>query len=244
VAFLVSYGQQRLLRLSSLVSVFDETTSTVGMLRQALRVNLSDPELELAVWSDADTADYDARQRIVADLHDGAQKELCGLLVTLSMLRRADDASRAGLLEEAGRRADEALRELRDLAHGVYPQTLTHAGLSAAIVEAADRLDLLVRTTTPDHRLPPALEKSIYFFCCEALTNASKHANAMAVNVVIRHQGAFVMAQVQDDGAGGADPQGPGLARLHDRIEAHGGQMTVHSPAGGGTLLTARMPCV
>ena len=31
---------------------------------------------------------------------------------------------------------------------------------------------------------------------------------------------------------------------LRDRIEAHGGQMTVHSPAGGGTLLTARMPCV
>ena len=52
-----------------------------------------------------------------------------------------------------------------------------------------------------------------------------------------------VVAEVADDGAGGADPaSGSGLAGLASRIEALGGTLEVTSPAGGGTRLRARIP--
>jgi signal transduction histidine kinase len=47
---------------------------------------------------------------------------------------------------------------------------------------------------------------------------------------------------VRDDGVGGADPEGHGLVGISDRVIALGGRLTVSSPAGGGTLLTATLP--
>jgi signal transduction histidine kinase len=48
---------------------------------------------------------------------------------------------------------------------------------------------------------------------------------------------------VEDDGAGGADPEGHGLRGLADRLEARGGRIWVESPAGGGTRVTGEIPC-
>jgi signal transduction histidine kinase len=52
-----------------------------------------------------------------------------------------------------------------------------------------------------------------------------------------------VLAEVADDGAGGADPAaGSGLRGLADRVEALGGRLTVDSPPGAGTTLRAELP--
>ena len=50
-------------------------------------------------------------------------------------------------------------------------------------------------------------------------------------------------AEIVDDGRGGANVSGgSGLRGLADRWEAIGGSLEVGSPAGGGTVLRARMP--
>ncbi|GLY85726.1 sensor histidine kinase [Actinoallomurus iriomotensis] len=190
------------------------------------------------------TADYDARQLIVADLHDGAQKDLCALRVALSKIEHAEPDRVPALVETADRLVANALRELRDLAHGVYPHTLTHAGLAAAIEETADGLGLIVHLTGPEHRLPATVEKTVYFFVSEALTNAHKYAGTVHLQVDVRQSGGVIIAEVRDDGVGGADVEGPGLARLRDRIEAYGGRLHVRSPHGEGTHVVARIPCV
>ena len=48
---------------------------------------------------------------------------------------------------------------------------------------------------------------------------------------------------ILDDGDGGADPEGSGMRGLVDRVEARGGRLWVDSPAGGGTRITAEIPC-
>jgi signal transduction histidine kinase len=48
--------------------------------------------------------------------------------------------------------------------------------------------------------------------------------------------------EVRDDGIGGADPDGHGLVGLSDRATALGGRLTIDSPAGGGTVVTATLP--
>ena len=49
---------------------------------------------------------------------------------------------------------------------------------------------------------------------------------------------------VADDGIGGATlAGGTGLTGLTDRVEAQGGTLLIHSPAGAGTRLEAAIPC-
>ena len=63
------------------------------------------------------------------------------------------------------------------------------------------------------------------------------------MDILIERADGALTVQVHDDGVGGADAtQGSGVIGLHDRVEAIGGTMTVDSPAGAGTILTARLP--
>ena len=49
---------------------------------------------------------------------------------------------------------------------------------------------------------------------------------------------------IADDGVGGASPAGgSGLRGLADRVEALDGRLRVVSPPGGGTVVTAELPC-
>jgi signal transduction histidine kinase len=48
--------------------------------------------------------------------------------------------------------------------------------------------------------------------------------------------------EVRDDGVGGADRGGRGFVGMDDRVTALGGRLSVHSPAGGGTVVTATLP--
>ena len=92
-------------------------------------------------------------------------------------------------------------------------------------------------------RLPGSCEVTAYYVAAEAFTNAAKHANAAAVDILLEEVGGTLTVQVRDDGAGGADPgRGSGLTGLRDRVEAVGGSMTIDSPAGAGTVLTVRLP--
>ena len=55
-------------------------------------------------------------------------------------------------------------------------------------------------------------------------------------------QDGMLELEVRDDGIGGADPGGRGLVGLNDRATALRGRLSVHSPAGSGTVLTATLP--
>jgi signal transduction histidine kinase len=52
-----------------------------------------------------------------------------------------------------------------------------------------------------------------------------------------------LVVEIVDDGVGGADPgRGSGLRGLADRVEALGGRLSVHSPAGNGTRVVVEIP--
>jgi signal transduction histidine kinase len=69
-----------------------------------------------------------------------------------------------------------------------------------------------------------------------------KHAGARRVVVSVRADEDGLDVRVADDGVGGADPEGPGLRGLADRVEAFGGRLTVESPRRAGTVLRAAIP--
>jgi signal transduction histidine kinase len=62
--------------------------------------------------------------------------------------------------------------------------------------------------------------------------------------VTARREGDVLRVSVTDDGAGGADPAGgTGLAGLAQRVRSVDGTLSIDSPAGGPTVITAELPC-
>jgi signal transduction histidine kinase len=188
------------------------------------------------------------RRRIERDLHDGAQQRLTALALDLGMARQkmATDPAAAGqLVERAHADAKLALAELRDLARGIHPTLLTDRGLGSAVTALAARAPVAVEVDADlPHRLPAPLESAAYFLVAEALTNVSRHAEASAAEVWIALRNGCLIAEVRDDGRGGADPAGgTGLRGLADRIAGLDGHMVVDSPAGGPTVVRAEIPC-
>jgi signal transduction histidine kinase len=156
----------------------------------------------------------------------------------------ADPAGARELVAEARIGVEEALRELRDLARGIHPPVLTDRGLGPAIEALADHSPIPVEVTVAGGARPAAaVETAAYFVAAEALTNATKHANATLVTIRINRENGRLVLEVADDGGGGADPAGGGLSGLRRRVQALDGTLTVASPPGGPTLVRAELPC-
>ncbi|MBR8744857.1 sensor histidine kinase [Nocardiopsis sp. MG754419] len=191
------------------------------------------------------------RRRIERDLHDGAQQRLLALTLTLTRARARlahDPEGARALITEAQRESKEVMTELRQVARGLHPRVLTDHGLGAALPVAAGRSPVPVRLELDlDERPSSRAEGVAYYVVSEALTNVAKHAGATEVRVATDRapgsRGDLLRVIVTDDGVGGADPEaGSGLYGLWDRVDAVDGVLTVHSPEGGGTVLTAEIP--
>jgi len=187
------------------------------------------------------------RRRLERDLHDGAQQRLVTLSLALGMARSraaGADPELVSLIESAGKEAQEALVELRELARGIHPAVLTETGLTGAIQALAERSPVAATiTAVPPGRFPAAIEATAYFVVSEALANVAKHAQAESAQVTIRQLPGRLMVQVSDDGAGGARPEGgSGLRGLADRLASVGGVLRVDSRPGSGTHLEADIP--
>jgi signal transduction histidine kinase len=185
------------------------------------------------------------RRRIERDLHDGAQQRLVALAMTLGRARAAEDPDLSRrLVDEAHGEAKEALVELRNLARGIHPAVLTDRGLDAAVSALAARCPVPVAVDVDlPHRAAPGSEAIAYFVVAEALTNVAKHAQASRAWLSAEYEGDRLVVEILDNGVGGADLHGRGLAGLRDRVRAVDGAMTVVSPLGHGTTLRVELPC-
>jgi signal transduction histidine kinase len=188
------------------------------------------------------------RRGFERDLHDGAQQRLASVVLALGLVSRTLDgpasSGAAELVAEATAELNRALAELRELARDLYPVLLTDAGLGPALSSLADRCPVpAVVSAVPAGRLAGAVERTCYFVVFEALRNVVVHSCATRAEVVVRELGGQVEVEVFDDGVGGADPDGPGLRVLADRVAAHGGRLRVASERGAGTRVTADLPC-
>jgi len=191
------------------------------------------------------------RRRIERDLHDGAQQHLVALAVGVRLARQISDSDpdqAKTMLDQIGLDLQEAVQELRNLAHGIYPPLLMDRGLPDALRAAAGRAALATTVEAENvGRYPQQVEAAVYFCCLEALQNAGKHAgeNSSAVVSVREVEGALLF-DVTDDGAGfdlssGAQ-RGHGFVNMSDRVGAFGGSVTVDSAPGKGTKISGRIP--
>jgi signal transduction histidine kinase len=225
----------------SLIALHDRVLVARGRRALRARIDLLTRTRRQAV--DAQAAEL---RRIERDLHDGAQARLVALTLQLGRaeLRAEDQSEVRQLIGEAQREAHHAIAELRDLARGIVPPLLADRGLLAAVESLAARYGLGTSVEASTHRsLAPAVESAAYFVIAEALTNTAKHASARRSWVRLRDEHRALVVIVGDDGRGGADAGGSGLAGLRARVEALDGSLRLESPEGEGTVVEVSIPC-
>jgi signal transduction histidine kinase len=188
------------------------------------------------------------RRKIERDLHDGVQQKLVALWIHLELAREhADGESRlAKSLASLGEEFDDALDELRSVAHGIYPPLLADAGLDAALLDATRRSVVPVTAEIGKvDRLSEDAEAAIYYCCLEALQNVVKHAgHESSATLQLWQDRSVVHFRIRDDGEGFDErsaPKGAGLTNMADRIGAVGGTLAVTSEPGEGTTVEFRI---
>lgn len=197
-------------------------------------------------------AHEEERRRLRHDLHDGLGPTLASLAMSLDEARIAlvKDPDRVEpMLAELRDRLANTVGEVREMAHGLRPPALDDLGLVAAIESLAEgtceRVD--VRFDGDPDGLPAAAEVAAYRIVEEALTNVRRHARAASA-MVLMSRGIDLRLMVADSGPG--LPERPrngsrctrGLTAMQEWAAELGGGCTITSRAGGGTVVSARLP--
>ena len=169
-------------------------------------------------------ASEEERRRLERDLHDGAQQRLVALRFALGLVRaRATGGELTAQVEHADMAIEQALAELRELAHGLYPASLDSDGLPTALQALAERARVaLTIGPLPDRRFPREVERAAYRAVAEALASAEP---AAAIGATVRDG----TLHLRIDYGGAPDS---------DRIHALGGKLRVTAKS-----VEVQLPC-
>jgi signal transduction histidine kinase len=184
-----------------------------------------------------ETGDAEWR-RLERDLHDGAQQQLLALCYDIRLAHASAEAdadeTAQSLLHKAIEEAAACLADLRELAHGIYPATLTASGLAPALATLADLAPIPVQIKNPDERrYPTAVEIGAYLLVAEALDDATSRG-AEYVQVAVVHRAGSLIVSVEDDGSRRTST----MVHIADRVGALGGTLRIEA-----TRIGAEFPC-
>jgi signal transduction histidine kinase len=195
------------------------------------------------------------RRNISRELHDEVGQMLTGLRMELGNLdgphARQDPTFHQRLLATK-RIAEQILRTVRNLAMFLRPSMLDDLGLSPALRWQAKEFTLRndvpveLSITGDADSVSDDVRTCVYRIVQEALTNASRHANAKQIKVTIERHSRNVQAVIDDDGIGfdrrKARHRGLGLLGMEERVREIGGTLDIKSQPGRGTRISILLP--
>ena len=193
------------------------------------------------------------RGHLARELHDELGALLTAAKLDLARLKSRMDMQQPENAERIQHLTDtlnSGIALKRRIIESLRPSSLSNLGLTAALEilarEFSERAGIPVQTSLETVALPEATQLTVYRMVQESLTNIGKYANARHVLVLVRKHADHVSIQVRDDGKGfdttRMNPDAHGLLGMSHRVEAAGGQLSVSSTPGTGTLVSAKLP--
>jgi signal transduction histidine kinase len=200
------------------------------------------------------------RKRLARELHDDTTQALIALnqQVELAQKQLARDPGRAAeRLGHVRAMLAETIEGVRRFSRDLRPIYLEDLGFIPALemlAREADRVGALSVDFIAGgnlRRLPPDLELAAYRIVQEALSNVIQHSGASRACVEVRFETDGLLLSVRDDGHGFEAPDLPdalvrqghlGLMGIQERAHLYGGQLSIRSMPGEGTLITVRLP--
>ncbi|MGI6878132.1 sensor histidine kinase [Microbacterium sp. gxy059] len=218
--------------------------SVSALLReQRLRAELGEAHVELQAASvlAEESARSAERLRIARELHDLIGHQLTVLTLELEAARHRSEPHRLAHIDRADAVARSLLQdvrgtvsELRDAPPGELQAALDAVGRGVPGVEVTVTVD---DDVSADEEQSAALVRALQ----EIVTNALRHSSAAEVRASVRRDGARVLFDAGDDGAGAASfDEGNGLRGISERFGQLGGE--ARFDGSDGFRVTAWMP--
>ncbi len=199
------------------------------------------------------------RERLARDMHDSLAKTVHGIGFAALALSRRIEVDPPGAVEDARKLAADArtaAQEARELLSGLRGRDDAELPLPTAIrSEAArwgERTGTRVGGSLDDvGPLPTLVLRELRWILKEALANVERYAHASRVDVHLRRLGDRVVLTVADDGDGFEAPDDLdslagvgsfGLAGMRERARLAGGELSVESEPGDGTVISVWVP--
>ena len=194
------------------------------------------------------------RTRIAREIHDDLGGNLTAIKMSLALLSRRlppdlQLSDKTGYLVSL---VDRTIESIHRISGDLRPSILDF-GLVAAIDWQAKEFERLLgigcafQSNRKDIRLDPEQATALFRIFQEALTNISKHAQATQVRVELVRGPRNVRLQIEDNGIGIANadrlkPKSFGIRGMVERASALGGTLAVTGGAGGGSVVSVRVP--
>ncbi|MEP7169244.1 MAG: sensor histidine kinase [Bacteroidota bacterium] len=195
------------------------------------------------------------RTRMAKDLHDGLGGILSGIKLNLSSMKGnlIINERDATLFSKSITQLDNAIAEMRRVAHNMMPEALLKFGLSEAIQDYCDGINEsnIVKLKYTQLGLAQPLERPVevvlYRIIQELTNNVIKHAEAKIILIQLSKHERGITLTVEDDGKGFNVKQiennkGTGLQNVQSRVDYLKGNLEIQSTSGNGTSVTIEIP--
>ncbi|HLK50065.1 MAG TPA: two-component regulator propeller domain-containing protein [Bryobacteraceae bacterium] len=201
---------------------------------------------------------FKERLRLAREIHDTLAQAFVGISSQLDALETClPDKLRPAhvYLDLARRMAQHSLTEARRSVMDLRSTALADRDLAAALESdvrnwtASSGVNIEIHITGGFQKLPEDMEHNLLRIAQEAVTNASKHAQASRIEVKLERTAKAVNLKVIDNGCGfQADDAFAGmgghfgLIGIRERAERIGGEFRLESQPGAGTEVEVTVP--
>jgi two-component system, NarL family, sensor kinase len=201
-------------------------------------------------------AQEEERARIARDLHDDTGQRLALLSIDLEQLKQFSLKSQSALtpqLDSLVRIASEITSDVHNVSRRLHPSQVELLGLVRALSnfckDFGTRNSMDVRFVHPQLISKPPHDVALCLFrvAQEAVRNVQKHSGSRQALVELNEGDGTLHLRVSDTGTG-FDPAsldsspGIGLLSMEERLRSMGGELSVQSSPGAGTMVEASIP--
>jgi PAS domain S-box-containing protein len=198
------------------------------------------------------------RTRIAREIHDDLAATLTGIKMDLTGAKSAvaeDKEKLVQRLDASLELTDAAIQSTRRIINDLRPNILDTLGVWAAIQwqtqETARRAgmacEIIIDKDVETANLSGANGTALFRMVQESLNNVWRHACASRVTICASRSNGAIRVDISDNGKG-FDPAKPaetghwGIMGMHERAQAHGGEVQLTSSAEGGTKVSISLP--
>ena len=189
------------------------------------------------------------RKRLARDLHDGLGSMLSGLKIHINKL--SDGNSKNINVEKIENQLDNSIKELRQIAQNLMPESLLKLGLEVALRDLCiklsdDKTAIEFQYYRNSIQISESKQIIIYRIIQELLNNVFKHANATEILVSCNQNENIMYLTIEDNGKGFDSKntnffEGMGLKNIKNRIEFVKGNLEINSIIDKGTVFNIEL---
>jgi signal transduction histidine kinase len=200
------------------------------------------------------------RHQVAMELHDHIGQGMTSLKIALELAQRQfpdEQSDIQNLLKTESKRVSQLLKDIKDISQGLRPSTLDKLGLVPSLQNLFNELKdqevtpIIFFVKNLPKQLTSEIELAIFRIVQESINNIQKHARAETIHVNLIERKGVILVSIEDNGSGfdlekamevtkGKMPLG--LLIMRERAEQIGGEFSVDTKIGRGTIIMAEIP--